>query len=114
MRPRHLEFWRTTLLVIRSLYMVIKRLSDYSSRNGMNLSHYHRVYPQRRPIARNANTFLSKWRAAVSLQAIAVFALASLSRRIRIENATVWQLLDTDGKCHGQAAMLPQTLDIEL
>ena len=40
--------------------------------------------------------------------------ISKSGRRFRIENATVWQLLDTDGKCHGQAAMLPQTLDIEL
>jgi PAS domain-containing protein len=29
-------------------------------------------------------------------------------KRFRIENATVWQLIDADGRCHGQAAMLPQ------
>jgi len=40
--------------------------------------------------------------------------ISKSGRRFRIENATVWQLLDTDGKCHGQAAMLPQTLDTEL
>lgn len=28
-------------------------------------------------------------------------------KRFRIENATVWQLIDADGRCHGQAAMLP-------
>ncbi|HZC36652.1 MAG TPA: hypothetical protein VE242_13605, partial [Chthoniobacterales bacterium] len=36
-------------------------------------------YPQRRLIGRNANAFSSKLRVAGSLQAIAVFALASLA-----------------------------------
>ncbi|HZC34452.1 MAG TPA: MEKHLA domain-containing protein [Chthoniobacterales bacterium] len=39
--------------------------------------------------------------------------ISKSGRRFRIENATVWQLIGTDGKCHGQAAMIPQTLDLE-
>lgn len=34
-------------------------------------------------------------------------------KRFRIENATVWQLFDEQGNCHGQAAMLPQILPLE-
>jgi hypothetical protein len=34
-------------------------------------------------------------------------------RRFCVENATVWQLLDEEGQCHGQAAMLPQILTLE-
>ena len=33
-------------------------------------------------------------------------------KRFRIENATVWQLINTDGTYRGQAAMLPQTVDV--
>jgi MEKHLA domain len=29
-------------------------------------------------------------------------------KRFRVENATVWQPLDGQGTCHGQAAMLPK------
>jgi hypothetical protein len=34
-------------------------------------------------------------------------------KRFRVENATVWQLLDREGNCQGQAAMLPQILTLE-
>jgi PAS domain-containing protein len=30
-------------------------------------------------------------------------------KRFQIENATIWQLIDANRTCHGQAAMLPQT-----
>jgi len=33
-------------------------------------------------------------------------------KRFRIEDATVWQLIDTDGTHHGQAALLPKTSDL--
>lgn len=33
-------------------------------------------------------------------------------RRFMIEEATLWQLLDTDGKLHGQAVVIPRTRDI--
>lgn len=33
-------------------------------------------------------------------------------RRFVIEEATLWQLLDTDGKVHGQAVVIPRTRDI--
>lgn len=32
-------------------------------------------------------------------------------RRFMIEEATLWQLLDTDGKLHGQAVVIPRTRD---
>jgi hypothetical protein len=38
--------------------------------------------------------------------------IAKSGRRFRIENAAVWQLLDANGSYHGQAAMLPYTVDI--
>lgn len=38
--------------------------------------------------------------------------IAKSGKRFRIENATVWQLIDIEGICHGQAAMLPQTVDV--
>jgi PAS domain-containing protein len=37
--------------------------------------------------------------------------IARSGKRFRIENATVWQLIDTEGTYRGQAAMLPQTVD---
>jgi PAS domain-containing protein len=39
--------------------------------------------------------------------------ISKSGKRFRIENATVWQLLDGKGSCHGQAAMLPQILPLE-
>lgn len=33
-------------------------------------------------------------------------------RRFMIEEATLWQLLDADGKLHGQAVVIPRTRDI--
>lgn len=33
-------------------------------------------------------------------------------RRFMIEEATLWQLLDADGKLHGQAVVIPRTLDL--
>lgn len=33
-------------------------------------------------------------------------------RRFMIEEATLWQLLDKDGKMHGQAVVIPRTRDI--
>jgi hypothetical protein len=38
--------------------------------------------------------------------------IAKSGKRFRIENATVWQLFDAEGAYRGQAAMLPQTIDI--
>jgi PAS domain-containing protein len=38
--------------------------------------------------------------------------IAKSGKRFRIENATVWQLIDIEGICRGQAAMLPQTVDV--
>lgn len=38
--------------------------------------------------------------------------IAKSGRRFRIENATVWQIIDTEGTFYGQAAMLPQLIDI--
>jgi PAS domain-containing protein len=38
--------------------------------------------------------------------------IAKSGRLFRIENATVWQLIDTEGAYRGQAAMLPQTIDL--
>jgi hypothetical protein len=38
--------------------------------------------------------------------------VAKSGKRFRIENATVWQLIDTDGTYRGQAALLPQTIDV--
>jgi PAS domain-containing protein len=38
--------------------------------------------------------------------------IAKSGRRFRIENATVWQLMDDEGVVHGQAAMLPQATDL--
>jgi len=38
--------------------------------------------------------------------------IAKSGKRFRIENATVWQLIDTKGIYRGQAAMLPQTVDV--
>jgi PAS domain-containing protein len=38
--------------------------------------------------------------------------IAGSGKRFRIENATVWQLIDAEGVYRGQAAMLPQTVDI--
>lgn len=37
--------------------------------------------------------------------------IAKSGQRFRIENATVWQLIDAEGRYCGQAAMLPQTVD---
>ena len=39
--------------------------------------------------------------------------LSKSGKRFRVENATVWQLLDGEGNCHGQAAMLPKILNLE-
>ena len=39
--------------------------------------------------------------------------ISKSGKRFHIENTTVWQLIDAEGKCHGQAAMLPHTLDLE-
>lgn len=33
-------------------------------------------------------------------------------RRFMIEEATLWQLIDADGKLHGQAVVIPRTRDI--
>ncbi|SOE99432.1 PAS domain S-box-containing protein [Burkholderia sp. OK233] len=33
-------------------------------------------------------------------------------QRFMIEEATLWQLLDTDGKLHGQAVVIPRTHDL--
>jgi hypothetical protein len=33
-------------------------------------------------------------------------------QRFLIEEATLWQLLDADGKLHGQAVAIPRTRDI--
>ena len=33
-------------------------------------------------------------------------------QRFMIEDATLWQLLDADGKLHGQAVVIPRTRDI--
>ncbi|CAB3650421.1 hypothetical protein LMG24238_01111 [Paraburkholderia sediminicola] len=33
-------------------------------------------------------------------------------QRFMIEEATLWQLLDTDGKLHGQAVVVPRTRDL--
>lgn len=33
--------------------------------------------------------------------------ISKFGKRFRIKNATVWQLIDAEGACHGQAAMLP-------
>ncbi|UXU91480.1 MEKHLA domain-containing protein [Burkholderia sp. S-53] len=33
-------------------------------------------------------------------------------QRFMIEEATLWQLLDTDGRLHGQAVVIPRTRDI--
>jgi hypothetical protein len=38
--------------------------------------------------------------------------IAKSGKRFRIKNATVWQLIDTEGTYRGQAAMLPQTVDV--
>ncbi len=38
--------------------------------------------------------------------------IAKSGRRFRIENATVWQLIDAKGAYRGQAAMLPHTVDL--
>jgi PAS domain-containing protein len=38
--------------------------------------------------------------------------ISKSGKRFRIENATVWQLLDEEGNCRGQAAMLPQILPL--
>ena len=38
--------------------------------------------------------------------------ISKSGKRFRVENATVWQLLDGQGNCHGQAAMLPQILPL--
>ncbi len=38
--------------------------------------------------------------------------IAKSGRRFWIENATVWQLIDGDGKLHGQAALLRQWRDV--
>jgi PAS domain-containing protein len=38
--------------------------------------------------------------------------IAKSGQRFRIENATVWQIIDADGTYRGQAAMLPQTIDV--
>jgi hypothetical protein len=38
--------------------------------------------------------------------------IAKSGRRFRIENATVWQLIDDVGEVHGQAAMLPRATDL--
>lgn len=38
--------------------------------------------------------------------------IAKSGRRFRIENATVWQLIDTEGKHHGQAATFSEWHDI--
>jgi hypothetical protein len=33
-------------------------------------------------------------------------------QRFMIEEATLWQLLDANGKLHGQAVVIPHTRDI--
>ena len=33
-------------------------------------------------------------------------------QRFMIEDATLWQLLDADGRLHGQAVVIPYTRDI--
>jgi hypothetical protein len=33
-------------------------------------------------------------------------------QRFMIEEATLWQLLDAEGKLHGQAVVIPRTRDI--
>jgi hypothetical protein len=38
--------------------------------------------------------------------------IAKSGQRFRIENATVWQIIDAEGTYRGQAAMLPQTIDV--
>ena len=38
--------------------------------------------------------------------------IAKSGRRFRIKNATVWQLIDATGAYSGQAAMLPDTVDV--
>jgi hypothetical protein len=38
--------------------------------------------------------------------------IAKSGQRFRIENATVWQIMDAEGTYRGQAAMLPQTIDV--
>jgi PAS domain-containing protein len=38
--------------------------------------------------------------------------IAKSGERFRIENATLWQLIDIQGTYRGLAAMLPQTVDI--
>lgn len=38
--------------------------------------------------------------------------IAKSGRRFRIKNATVWQLIDDKGAYRGQAAMLPDTVDV--
>jgi PAS domain-containing protein len=39
--------------------------------------------------------------------------IAKSGRRFWIENATVWQLTDASGAYRGQAAMLPETEDVQ-
>lgn len=38
--------------------------------------------------------------------------VTKLGQRFIIEEATLWQLLDADGKLHGQAVVIPRTRDI--
>ena len=38
--------------------------------------------------------------------------IAKSGQRFMIEEATLWQLLDADGKVHGQAVVIPRTRDI--
>jgi hypothetical protein len=39
--------------------------------------------------------------------------IAKSGRRFRIENATVWQLIDREGSVRGQAAILPFAIDLD-
>jgi len=38
--------------------------------------------------------------------------IAKSGKRFWIEEATVWQLTDAEGRLHGQAALLPRTMDL--